>query len=439
MSNTDSFILIHEYWSLSPWTLSELSLNKTSNRMTDFVQNSLHEGLGEDSYKQIVEELSQNRYSNQDLEILCEKMGLGAFFSELCERRLQFHIIGKAIFERWALKTGGPVDKSELKDIFRSCSIFKYLLKILDEPVTSVLPSETPPPLPPKVKKGKTGINPMSTPNPMCPILPLPSIPSVQPVLPLAPPPLLPNPEIFEMMSDAAAKAQRMLKDAPAGTFLVRESSSMPSAYALDVKSATGVDKVLIKTAWCKQGQVFSLDPTRKEFLSIDDLLSFYSAQNLSWLPIQLEQRLRPTQLSQEDSGCSISSFSSLTSSLGSSSYLTSSYCSSEANAVDNSQIEKIGEILCSTVPTDPRLNFDRTLAHQIGVGDDYQALLSEHRTIITSDMCSNIRSMLRLWREKCAVSASVHNMVKALRILRSNLTADKIMQECTYTLGNTT
>ena len=113
-------------------------------------------------------------------------------------------------------------------------------------------------------------------------------------------------PDIYKKLPNGPASAKSLLWNKPAGTFLVRQSSSQVSDYALDVKVSSGtVHHIRIKTRWLKHGKSFAIISQRpeaeKEFLSLDALLAYLSEEKYPWLPLVLSRRMLPSL--SEDSG----------------------------------------------------------------------------------------------------------------------------------------
>ena len=60
-----------------------------------------------------------------------------------------------------------------------------------------------------------------------------------------------------------------------------------------------------ISASWCASGKTYALvGPFQNQFSSIDDLVDFYSRQQLPWLPIKKDLRVLPSQLT--DSRCEL-------------------------------------------------------------------------------------------------------------------------------------
>ena len=148
-------------------------------------------------------------------------------------------------------------------------------------PPRSLKPPSKPPPIPPRAS------HPIARLTTYFP----PLLPSRLRDPPAHPPPLAPNQDIYKKLPNGPDSAKSLLWNKPAGTFLVRESSSQVSDYALDVKVSSGtVHHMRIKTRWLKHGKSFAIITQRpkaeKQFSSLDALLVHLSEDKSPWLPL---------------------------------------------------------------------------------------------------------------------------------------------------------
>ena len=69
------------------------------------VREALHQEFGKEAYAKVEEELSKEVYSIQDLQFLCDLLGISEKFNEICRRNIPFHELSGLIFETWATHT----------------------------------------------------------------------------------------------------------------------------------------------------------------------------------------------------------------------------------------------------------------------------------------------------------------------------------------------
>ena len=197
------------------------------------VKESLHKHFGQEAYSRIEEELSKEVYSIQDLQYLCDRLGISDKFNEICRRNIPFYELGSLILETWATKTNLEPSFSQLKEIFKSRPVFEPLLSILEQ--KSQVPIPPPPPRPPPRLPPRQPLRESSPPPSLPPRTSLPErltrrsttstttthpsrsrSPGLPPprisLPPSSPPPLPPLPGVFEPLAQGATSASRILQ-----------------------------------------------------------------------------------------------------------------------------------------------------------------------------------------------------------------------------------
>ena len=186
----------------------------------------------QEAYSRIEEELSKEAYSIQDLQYLCDRLGISDKFNEICRRNIPFYELGSLLLETWATKTNLEPSLSQLKEIFKSRPVFEPLLSILEQ--TSEARTPTPPTRPPPRLPPRKPLRESSPPPSLPPRTPLPETltrpsttsrtthpsrsrsPGLPPprisLPPSSSPPLPPLPGVFEPLAQGAASASRILQ-----------------------------------------------------------------------------------------------------------------------------------------------------------------------------------------------------------------------------------